>query len=320
LKEMHGLITRILLLLLLIIIVDQVFRTRVLKSPSEIAEAYFHKVSKLTGGGMRGMVDMSARERAAYLARHCREGKEGGHNMGESVPLKGEGVEGERGDKDSTGGALFLIKARAATKEKESEAAAEGGGTGTAGEGAGTGGELIFGQSDVLVCVPPHSAAKAVFEQINDQMGAPCKRGHGGKIVGCDLVDEDKNNSTLNILLTRHPFDRLIIEFRRSKGSLSSKQGRRSKRFTSLGNQTNQNDGNLKISPNYNTRETYFELPFVEENISNRNSKSNGVSEGARIRRKRSFARHRSILRGRGGGGRGQQFRFVGFARGDGTK
>ena len=39
------------------------------------------------------------------------------------------------------------------------------------------------------------------------QMGAPCKRGHGGKIVGCDLVDEDKNNATLNILLTRLTLD-----------------------------------------------------------------------------------------------------------------
>ena len=33
-------------------------------------------------------------------------------------------------------------------------------------------------------------------------MGAPCKRGRGGKIVGCDPVD-NKNNATVNILLTR---------------------------------------------------------------------------------------------------------------------
>jgi len=313
LKEMHGLITRLLLLLLLIIIVDQVFRTRVIKSPSEIAEAYFQKVSMLTGGMVDGVEEeMSAKERAIYLARRCREGREGVENVGESLPFKGEVVDEERGVKDSKGGALFLMKAGAATKERE------------AGGGAGAGGELNIRQSDVLVCAPPHSAAKAVFEQINDQMGAPCKRGRGGKIVGCDPVDKDnKKNATLNILLTRHPFDRLIIEFRRSKGNLSSKKERKSKRSISLGNETNQNDANLKIGQNYNTRKTHFELPFgknhshyiskkdyVEENIvNNKNSKSNEVSKGARIRRRRSFARHRNILRGRGGGGRGQQFR-----------
>ena len=77
-------------------------------------------------------------------------------------------------------------------------------------------------------------------------MGSPCKRGHGGKVEDCDPVnDEDPqaiNNNTIKILLTRsanykvvakvvsprHPFDRLIIEFRRSKGN--AKKGKRTKR------------------------------------------------------------------------------------------
>ena len=33
------------------------------------------------------------------------------------------------------------------------------------------------------------------------QMGKPCKRGHGGKIEGCD--PDDDNNTTVSILLTR---------------------------------------------------------------------------------------------------------------------
>ena len=77
-------------------------------------------------------------------------------------------------------------------------------------------------------------------------MGSPCKRGHGGKIEDCDPDNnEDQqaiNNNTIKILLTRlantkvvvkvvfprHPFDRLIIEYRRSKGN--AKKGKRTKR------------------------------------------------------------------------------------------
>ena len=78
-------------------------------------------------------------------------------------------------------------------------------------------------------------------------MGSPCKRGHGGKVEDCDPVnDEDQQainkNNTIKILLTRlannkvvvmivfprHPFDRLIIEYRRSKGN--AKKGKRTKR------------------------------------------------------------------------------------------
>ena len=119
-----------------------------------------------------GVEEMNAKERANYLARQCREGREGAENMGESLSLKGEVVDGERGVKDSKGGALFLMKAGAATKEREAGGGARAGGAGGAGggAGAGAGGELNIRQSDVLVCAPPHSAAKAVFEQINDQV------------------------------------------------------------------------------------------------------------------------------------------------------
>ena len=125
---------------------------------ADVQRSGLMQVSMLTGGMVDGVEEMSAKERAIYLARRCREGREGVENVGESLLFKGEVVDEERGVKDSKGGALFLMKAGAATKERE------------AGGGAGAGGELNIRQSDVLVCAPPHSAAKAVFEQINDQV------------------------------------------------------------------------------------------------------------------------------------------------------
>ena len=127
-----------------------------------------------------------------------------------------------------------------------------------------------------------------------------------------------KKNITVYIKLPRHPFDRLIIEFRRSKASSSSKKGGRSKR-SRLGNQIQHKIGNLEIGQNYNTRKVYLVSSFSKNQggyitkqrqvFSKKNNKMN--SEGFQIRRKRSFARHRNILRGRGGRGRGQQFRFM---------
>ena len=124
----------------------------------------------------------------------------------------------------------------------------------------------------------------------------------------------------------RHPFDRLIIEFRRWKASLSSKKGGRSKRF-SLGNQINHYDGNLVVGQNYNTRQTYLNSPYSKDEsrkvkeVFNKKKRTSYIgaqidrksNEGAQtIRRKRSFARHRNVLKGRAGGrGRGQQFRFI---------
>jgi len=322
-KEMHVVITKVLLLLLLIVIVDQVLRTRVIKSPNEIAEAYFQKVSMLTGG-VEVVEEMSTKERASYLARQCdvraaRRGKE--------EDVKEEVVKQEREGKNPKGSVLFLMKAGGGGRREK-----QGGGEES---------------KDVLVCAPPHSAAKAVFQQINEQMGSPCKRGHGGKIEGCPPVDNDhqvnndhpvnndhlvdndhndhtvdndpqrssdKTNATVNILLTRHPFDRLITEFRRSKASLSSKKGR-SKR-SSLGNGIDHNDDNLVISQNYNTRQVYLESSYCknQSSYSDKQRKVGEVfksknNEGARIRRRRSFARHRNVLRGRAGRGRGQQFR-----------
>merc|ERR1712115_49000 len=52
-------------------------------------------------------------------------------------------------------------------------------------------------QHNVLLCAPPHSAAKAVFDQINLQMGSPCKRGHGGKIEDCD-PDNNEDQQAIN--------------------------------------------------------------------------------------------------------------------------
>ena len=163
---------------------------------------------------------MTAKERASYLSGQCRRHNaddEGGDRTGERgdkikerLPFNGEMIGGENSEKDSKSGALFLMKAKFANRE---------------------GGGEDAGQSSVLVCAPPHSAAKAVFDQINDQvplmmitsvlmlirnafersvgncvvffykMGKPCKRGHGGKIEGCDPGDD--NNTTVSILLTR---------------------------------------------------------------------------------------------------------------------
>ena len=137
---------------------------------ADVQRSGLMQVSMLTGGMVDGVEEMSAKERAIYLARRCREGREGVENVGESLLFKGEVVDEERGVKDSKGGALFLMKAGAATKERElggAVARARGAGGGA---GAGAGGELNIRQSDVLVCAPPHSAAKAVFEQINDQV------------------------------------------------------------------------------------------------------------------------------------------------------
>ena len=120
----------------------------------------------------------------------------------------------------------------------------------------------------------------------------------------------------LYILFPRHPFDRLIIEFRRSKASLSSKKGRRKR--SSLGNGIDHNDGNTVISQNYNTRKVYLESSYSKNQSSYIDKQSkvgevfkNKNNDGAQIRRRRSFARHRNILRGRTGRGRGQQFRFM---------
>ena len=111
--------------------------------------------------------------------------------------------------------------------------------------------------------------------------------------------------------LTRQPFDRLIVEFRRRKGSSSSKKVRRSKRSI-LGTK-------FGISQKYSSRKVNLELPYhrpqrvyikkqrnAEENI----FKNKTVHMVAKRRTRRSFARHRNILRGRGGG-RSQQFRLI---------
>ena len=113
-------------------------------------------------------------------------------------------------------------------------------------------------------------------------------------------------------VLTRHPFDRLIIEFRRWKASPTSKKWGRSKR-SSLRNQINHNDRNS--SQNYLARKVYLESSSIK-NQSSYISKQRKIgvlkmtNAGTRIRKRRSFARHRNIFRGRAGRGRGQQFRL----------
>ena len=90
--------------------------------------------------------EMSAKERASYLARQC-HGREEEHGR-EEDGVKEELVNQEREDKNPKRSVLFLMKGGGGRKGVE--------------EGAGA--------DKVLVCAPPHSAAKAVFQLINQQV------------------------------------------------------------------------------------------------------------------------------------------------------
>ena len=94
-------------------------------------------------GGLRGVevvvVEMTTKERASYLARQC-DGREEG--------AKEEVVKQEKDDKNPV---LFLMKTGAVSKEIRA-------------------GGLGEKSKDVLVCAPTHSAAKAVLQQINEQV------------------------------------------------------------------------------------------------------------------------------------------------------
>ena len=94
-------------------------------------------------GGLRGVEvvveeeeEMTTKERAGYLAKQC-DGREEG--------VKEEVVEQEKDDKNPV---LFLMKRGGGIKEIQ----------------------LGEESKDVLVCVPSHSAAKALLQEINEQV------------------------------------------------------------------------------------------------------------------------------------------------------
>ena len=124
---------------------------------------------------MGSMERLSPTERGNYLASQCllrREDFETG--VGELGGEKGK-AKGYLSVQDKAG-ALFLMRAAAGSTVKKE------GGVGLLGHGRvrgvhdvhnggkGGGGRAQEDQHSVLLCAPPHSAAKAVFDQINLQV------------------------------------------------------------------------------------------------------------------------------------------------------
>jgi len=71
---------------------------------------------------------------------------------------------------------------------------------------------------NVLLCIPQRMASKAAFEVINEVFDYPCYKGTRGKLRDCAVSKKFKpDNQTMKVVFTRHPFDRLIIEFRHQK-------------------------------------------------------------------------------------------------------
>ena len=105
----------------------------------------------LTGGvrSVEVVEEMSAKERASYLARQCHGREEG--VKGRLSLKEEEAVKQEKEDRNSKGSVFFLMRAGGGSKEMQGGGAEEE-------------------SKDVLVCAPPHSAAKAVFQQINEQV------------------------------------------------------------------------------------------------------------------------------------------------------
>ena len=124
---------------------------------------------------MGSMERLSPTERGNYLASQClldqKDFETGVDELGgEKGKAKGHlSLQGE--DK---AGALFLMRAAAGSTVKKE------GGVGLVGDGRGRGVHDVHNggkeggeeedQHNVLLCAPPHSAAKAVFDQINLQV------------------------------------------------------------------------------------------------------------------------------------------------------
>jgi len=71
---------------------------------------------------------------------------------------------------------------------------------------------------NMLLCIPQRMASKSAFEIINESFDYPCYKGAKGKLRNCAVSKNFKpENETLKVVFTRHPLDRLIIEFRHQK-------------------------------------------------------------------------------------------------------
>lgn len=79
------------------------------------------------------------------------------------------------------------------------------------------------GVKDLVLCVPPRVGAKTVVEHTDKAYGQNCYGGgyENGSIVQTKcLLDQSYRfgKNTVKAVLTRHPLDRLIVEYRRARG------------------------------------------------------------------------------------------------------
>jgi len=71
------------------------------------------------------------------------------------------------------------------------------------------------GGKSLLLCIPPRMATKQAFEYVSSLYGGACP---GGRLRGCAVgTDWEPDNNTVTAVMVRHPFDRLIIEYKHHK-------------------------------------------------------------------------------------------------------
>ena len=81
----------------------------------------------------------------------------------------------------------------------------------------------IDGGRNLLLCVPPRMASKQAFELLSHVFDGPCP---DGRLRSCAVGPQfQPDNNTLTALLVRHPFDRLIIDYKHQKYSNKPQTG-----------------------------------------------------------------------------------------------
>jgi len=71
------------------------------------------------------------------------------------------------------------------------------------------------GRKNVLLCVPPRLASKQALEYLSSLFDEPCR---DRRLKSCAVQPQfEPDNNTLSAVMVRHPFDRLIIEYKRQK-------------------------------------------------------------------------------------------------------
>ena len=75
----------------------------------------------------------------------------------------------------------------------------------------------IEGRKNLLLCVPPRMASKQAFDLLSQIYDGPCP---DGRLRSCAVEPQfQPDNNTLTAVLVRHPFDRLIIDYKHQKYS-----------------------------------------------------------------------------------------------------